>query len=309
MATFSTTTVVDTARSALGPVGVYLPVPFATATSIGAQREAVGRLERAGYRATWVNEAIGGKDAFVQLAMLLAQTDRMAYGTGIANVWARQPQTAHGASALLAEAYPGRFVLGLGVGYPEQAASTGQEFGKPLTTMRDYLDRMAAPGMMPAPDAAYPRIIAANGPKMLALAGEISDGAMPAMQPPDFTAQARQLLGPDKLLVVGLAVVTGTDPDTVKAAARGRVAGALALRRSSYAASLARLGYAQEIAEPSDRLTDAIVGYGSPAAIAAKVREHIAAGADHVVLMPTADDFTAGMAQLEELAPALAEVS
>jgi probable F420-dependent oxidoreductase len=310
VATFSTTTVVDTARSALGPVGVYLPVPFATAISIGAQREAVGRLERAGYGAAWVNEAIGGKDAFVQLATLLAETGRMAFGTGIANIWARQPQTAHGASALLAEANPGRFVLGLGVGYPEQAASTGQEFGKPLTTMRDYLDRMAAPGMLPAPDAAYPRIIAANGPKMLELAGKIADGAMPAMLPPEFTAQARDLLGPDKLLVVGLAIVTGTDPDRAKATARGRVAGALALRRSSYAASLARLGYpAQEIAGPSDRLTDAIVGYGSPAAIAAKVREHRAAGADHVTLMTTADDFMAGMAQLQELAPALAEVS
>ena len=306
----STATVVDTARSALGPVGVYLPVPFATAVSIGAQRAAAGRLERAGYRAAWTNETIGGKDAFVQLATLLAGTDQMAFGTGIANIWARQPQTTRGASALLAEAYPGRFVLGLGVGYPEQAASTGQEFGKPLTTMRNYLDRMAAPGMMPAPEAAYPRIVAANGPKMLALAGELADGAMPAMLPPEFTAQARQLLGLGKLLVIGLAVVTGTEPDAVKTAARARVAGALGLRRSSYAASLARLGYpAQEIGEPSDRLTDAIVGYGSPAAIAAKVREHRAAGADHVVLMPTADDFTTGMAQLEELAPALAEVS
>ncbi|HXB49452.1 MAG TPA: LLM class flavin-dependent oxidoreductase [Streptosporangiaceae bacterium] len=166
----STAAVADTARSALGPVGVYLPVPFNTAISIGAQREAVGRLERAGYCAAWINEGIGGKDALVQLAILLAGTKRMAYGTGIANIWARQPQTAHGASALLAQAYPGRFVLGLGVGYPEQAASTGQDFGRPLTTMRNYLERMAAPGMMPAPEAAYPRIIAANGPKMLALA-------------------------------------------------------------------------------------------------------------------------------------------
>ena len=306
----STAAVADTARSALGPVGVYLPVPFNTAISIGAQREAVGRLELAGYRAAWINEGIGGKDALVQVAILLAGTKRMAYGTGIANIWARQPQTAHGASALLAQAYPGRFVLGLGVGYPEQAASTGQDFGRPLTTMRNYLERMATPGMMPAPEAAYPRIIAANGPKMLSLAGELADGAMPAMLPPEFTAQARQLLGPDKLLVVGLAVVTGTDPDTVKAAARNRVAGALGLRGSSYAAGLARLGYpARDIAEAGDRLTDAIVGYRSPAAIAAKVREHKAAGADHVVLMPTAADFTAGLAQLEELAPALAEIS
>jgi probable F420-dependent oxidoreductase len=306
----NTATVIDTARSALGTVGVYLPLPFTAATPIGAQREAVGRLERAGYQAAWTNEPLGGKDALVQVAMLLAETKRMAYGTGIANIWARQPQTAHGASALLAEAYPGRFVLGLGVGYPEQAASTGQEFGKPLTTMRSYLDRMATPGMLPAPEAAYPRIVAANGPKMLALAGESADGAMPAMLPPEFTAQARQLVGPDKLLVIGLAVVTGTDPDQAKATARARVAGTLGMRGSSYAASIARLGYsAEEIEETSDRLTDAIVGYGSPAAIAAKVREHLVAGADHVTLMPTADNLTAGMAQLEELAPALTAIS
>jgi probable F420-dependent oxidoreductase len=306
----NTATVIDTARSALGTVGVYLPLPFTAATPIGAQREAVGRLERAGYQAAWTNEPLGGKDALVQVAMLLAETKRMAYGTGIANIWARQPQTAHGASALLAEAYPGRFVLGLGVGYPEQAASTGQEFGKPLTTMRSYLDRMATPGMLPAPEAAYPRIVAANGPKMLALAGESADGAMPAMLPPEFTAQARQLVGPDKLLVIGLAVVTGTDPDQAKATARARVAGTLGMRGSSYAASIARLGYsAQEIEETSDRLTGAIVGYGSPAAIAAKVREHLVAGADHVTLMPTADNLTAGMAQLEELAPALTAIS
>jgi probable F420-dependent oxidoreductase len=306
----STAAVAGAARSALGPVGVYLPLPFNTATSIDAQREAVGRLERAGYRAAWTNEPLGGKDALVQLAVLLAGTKRMAFGTGIANIWARQPQTAHGASALLAQAYPGRFVLGLGVGYPEQAASTGQEFGRPLTTMRNYLEQMAAPGWMPAPEVAYPRIVAANGPKMVSLAGELADGAMPAMLPPEFTAQARQLLGPDKLLVVGLAVVTGTDPDAVKAAARSRVAAAFGLRGSSYAASIARLGYpARDIAEADDRLTDAIVGYGNPAAIAAKVGEHMTAGADHVVLMLAADGLTAGLLQLEELAPALAEIS
>ena len=114
----TTATVVDTARSALGTVGVYLPLPVSTATAISAQREAVGRLERAGYQAAWTNEPLGGKDALVQLGILLAETKRMTFGTGIANIWARPPQTAHGASALLAEAYPGRFVLGLGVGYP-----------------------------------------------------------------------------------------------------------------------------------------------------------------------------------------------
>jgi hypothetical protein len=115
----------------------------------------------------------------------------------------------HAAAAQLAQAYPGRLVVGLGVGYPEQAASVGQDFGRPLVTMRDYVQRMDEPTWPPVPDAPYPRIIAANGPKMLALAGEIADGAFPAAQAPEFTAQARSTLGPDKLLIVGLSL----DPD------------------------------------------------------------------------------------------------
>jgi probable F420-dependent oxidoreductase len=300
-----TTTVVDAARRALGPVGVALPVSFTTALSVDLQRAAVGRLERAGYRAVWTNEVIGGKDAFVQLAVLLAATERMVFGTNIANIWARAPQTAHGAAAVLAQAYPGRFVLGLGGGYPQQAASVGREFGSPLATMRDYLDRMDGETWPPAPDVAYPRLIAANGPKMLALAGEIADGAIPAMLPPELTAQARQALGPDKLLVMGLSVVPDTDRDRAKATARERVSNSL--DNPSYAAKMAGLGYsAQEIAEVSDRLVDAIVGQGDPAAIAAKVREHLAAGADHVtLLLPIGGDFSAGIDQLAQLAPAL----
>jgi probable F420-dependent oxidoreductase len=302
-------TVIAAARQALGPVGVCLPVSFTSALSVDLQREAVGRLERAGYRAVWTNEVIGGKDALVQLAVLLAATDRMVFGTSIANIWAREPQTAHGAAALLAQAYPGRLVLGLGVGYPEQAAGTGRDFGSPLTTMRDYLDRMGSPTWPPAPDVAYPRIIAANGPKMLALAGEIADGALPAMLPPEVTAQARQALGPDKLLVVGLSVVADSDRDRAKATAREKVSDMLG--RPSYAAAIARLGYSdQELAEVDDRLVNAIVGLGAPAAIAAKVREHLVAGADHVTLMlPIGGDFTEGVDELEQLAPALADVT
>src|ERR1700727_6971 len=167
-----TTTVVESARRALGPVGVFLPFSRTGAPSADLQREAVRRLERAGYRAVWVNEGVGGKDALVQLAMLLAATERMVFGTSIANVWARAPQTAHGAAALLAQAFPDRFVLGLGVGYPHQAASVGREFGRPVATMRDYLDQLTAPTQLPAPHIASPKSIGANGPKMLALAGQ-----------------------------------------------------------------------------------------------------------------------------------------
>jgi probable F420-dependent oxidoreductase len=174
--------------------------------------------------------------------------------TCIANIWVREPQTAHAAAALLAQAFPGRFVLGLGAGYPEQAASTGREWGSPLAAMRAYLDRVGSQAQVPAPDAVYPRIIAANGPKMLALASEIADGALPAGQPPRFTAQARQVLGSDKLLVVAIPVVID--------------------------------------------------------AISATVREHLAAGADHVILMvPPGGDFAAGVNQFAELAPALADIT
>ena len=124
-------TIIEATRRALGPVGAFLPVPTSSAPAADLQRDAVRRLERAGYHAAWTNEGIGGKDALVQLAVLLAATEQMVFGTGVANIWARQPQTAHGAASLLAQAYPGRFVLGLGVGYPDQAASVGREFGSP----------------------------------------------------------------------------------------------------------------------------------------------------------------------------------
>jgi len=279
----------------LGPVGVALPVSFTETRSIDVLRDAVVRLERAGYHAVWTNEVIG-KDALVQVAVLLAATDRITFGTCIANIWAREPQTTHGAAALLAQAYPGRFVLGIGVGHPEQAAAVGREFGSPLATMRDYRTRMDSPTAPPAPNAAYPTIIAANGPKMLALAGEIADGALPAGLPPEYTAQARRILGPDKLLVVGMSV------DVDRTAARERAVASL--DRPAYAAAVARLGYRTD--DVSDQLVDALVAHGDPEAVAATVREHIAAGADHVtLLLPIGIDFAVGLARLEQLAPAL----
>jgi probable F420-dependent oxidoreductase len=294
-------------RQSLGPVGVCLPVSFTSTPQADLQRAAVRRLEDAGYQAIWTNEVIG-KDAFVQLGVLLAAAERTVFGTFIGNIWARPAQTMHAAAAQLAEAYPGRLAVGLGVGYPEQAASVGQKFGSPLATMRDYLDRMDSATWPQAPDAAYPRIIAANGPKMLALAGEIANGAMPAGLPAMFTAQAREALGPDKLLVVGLSVIPDADADRAKAAARESVSGRLAA--PSYAARIAGLGYsAQEIAEVSDLLVDAIVAHGDSTAIAVKVREHLLAGADHVtLLLPIGGEFTAGIDELEQLAPALAEL-
>lgn len=304
------TSVVEAARQSLGPVGAYLPIPFSSAPPVDLQREAAGRLERAGYRTAWTNDPVGGKDPLVQLALLLAATERITFGTSIANIWSRAPQTAHGAAAQLAQAYPDRIVLGLGVGYPQQAAATGREFGSPLATMRDYLERMDAPTMVPAPAAPYPRIVAANGPKMLALASEMADGALPAGLPPEFTAQARRVLGRGKLLVVALSVIMDT-ADREAARAKARDAASASLGRSWFAATITRLGYTdQQIAAVSDELVSALVAHGDRESIAAAVAAHHAAGADHVILLPSGTsttDLMTGVSQLEHLAPAVLE--
>ena len=306
----TTASMIDSARRSLGPVGAFVPISFTTTAPIDQQRETARRIEHAGYRAAWTNEPVGGKDVFVQVAVLLAATERMTFGTGIANIWARLPQIANAAAALLAQAYPDRFVLGLGVGYPQQAEVAGREFGRPLATMRDYLARMHAPVQPPPPDARYPCVISANGPRMLELAGEIADGAIPATRPPAFTARARQELGPDKLLVMCLPVFEDADRGRAKAAARDNVSRAIARSPVSAAAALVELGFAEdEIANVSDRLLDALAGYGDADAIAAKAYEHLSAGADHVALMPVAADVESGLEQLERIAPALADLS
>lgn len=195
------------ARRTLGPVGAFVGMT-AGSPPVADQRAGVRRLERAGYRALWTNEIIGA-DSLVRASLWLAASDHLVIGTCIANIWARPAQTARAAATQISLAYPGRLVLGLGVGYPEQAASVGRDFGSPLATAREYLQQLG--------DPSCPRILAANGPKMLALAGELADGALPAAQSPALTARARAALGADKLLVCYLAVQASDTPATVAA--------------------------------------------------------------------------------------------
>ena len=304
--------VVSAARDTLGQVGVLLPQSFTAATPLIEQRDAVRRLEEAGFTAAWGNERIGGKDTLVQLALLLSATERIVFGTSVMNIWARAPQTAHSAAAMLAQSYPRRLILGMGVGYPQQAAAVGREFVSPVRIMRTYLETMTTPGSPPFtydPAAiTYPRLVGANGPNMLALARDAADGAVPSGWTPEFTAEARRVLGPGKLLVMGITLIPDADKDRAWKAARDSVALLLAVVPDR-AKTLRRLGYTErDITEVSDRLVNAMVAYGEPAAIRAKVEEHLAAGADHVAFLPAETQGDQEQLDLLRIAPVITDV-
>jgi probable F420-dependent oxidoreductase len=189
---------------------------------------------------------------------------------------------ANGARAL-AEAYPGRFVLGIGVSHAPSVATRGHEYGKPLSTMRAYLDAMeAAVYAGPPPSEPAPVVLAALGPRMLELAAERTSGAHSYFVPPSHTAMARQRLGPDAFLAVEQTAVIDRDAAHGREVARAFCARYLGL--PNYANALLREGFSEaDVADGgSDRLIEAVVAQGSIATVVARVREHLDAGADHV---------------------------
>ncbi|GAA2635305.1 TIGR03620 family F420-dependent LLM class oxidoreductase [Actinomadura fulvescens] len=304
--------VVRDARLRLGRVGVWLKKVAYGQVGADVERRAIARIEALGYGSVWAGETVGGKDTFAQHGLYLAVTRRMVVGTGIANVWARHGATLQGGAATLADAYPGRFILGVGVGHPFQAQSVGAHEWRPLRKMRDYLDEMnAGPPMPPGmakisivPDAPFPRVLAAIGPKMLALARDHADGAQPFHVPVEHTALAREILGPGKLLIPQHSVLLETDPATARGKLRESTRQGAGLR--AYTDNFRRLGFTEEdLGQMSDRLIDATHAWGDEMAIARRIGEHLDAGADHVLITPVADDLPAMLGQLEKLAPAL----
>ncbi|MGI9149111.1 MAG: TIGR03620 family F420-dependent LLM class oxidoreductase [Chloroflexota bacterium] len=210
-----------------------------------------------------------------------------------------------GGAATLGAAYPGRFVLGLGISHAPAVERSGQAYVKPLQHMARYLHAMdAAVAAAPATEVPAPRVLAALRPNMLALARDRADGAHPYFVPVAHTPIARAALGSDKLLIPEQAVVVNTDPDEARGIARDHMRGYLTL--PNYVNNLRHLGYtdADVSAGGSDRLVDAIVAWGDEANIARRVREHLDGGADHVLLQPLGD-LEAALRQLERLAPAV----
>ncbi|MCC5952831.1 MAG: LLM class F420-dependent oxidoreductase [Acidimicrobiia bacterium] len=270
-------------------------------------KEAAAELEELGYGAVWVPEAVG-REAFTNSAILLSGTERMAVATGIASIWARDAMAAAAAHNTLTEAYPGRFLLGLGVSHqPMVDHVRGHTYDKPYSAMVKYLDAMDSALFMAATPSQPPqRVLAALGPKMLALAAERAAGAHPYFVPPEHTAFAREHLGADPLLAVEQAVVLETDPAAAREIARAHMSIYIGL--PNYANNLRRLGFTDDdLAAPgSDRLVDAIVAWGTIDDVVARVAAHHDAGADHVCIQALGADATAVPVDAwRRLAPAL----
>ncbi|MEO6027039.1 MAG: LLM class F420-dependent oxidoreductase [Candidatus Binatia bacterium] len=270
-------------------------------------QEAAAEIEALGYGALWFPEAMG-REAFTNAAVLLAGTRRLTIATGIANIWVRDAAAMAAAQKTLAEAYPDRFLLGMGVSHAPLVGMRGHDYAKPFSAMQRYLDGMdQAPFLALGPTEAPPRALAALAPKMLRLSAERTWGSHTYFVPPEHTAQARAALGPDALLAPEQAVVLATDATTARTIARGHMAMYLAL--PNYVNNLKRLGFSDDdVANGgSDRLVDAIVVWGSVDDVATRVRAHHDAGANHVCLQVLdADPRALPMAGWRELAGLLA---
>lgn len=241
-------------------------------------------IEALGFGSLFLPEAFG-KECLTQSAAFLAATESLVIGTGIANIHVRVPAAAEAGARTLTALHPGRFVLGLGVSHGPLVDAMGGTYTKPLATMRNYLDGMAAVSDRIEPGIGRPsRLLAALGPKMIELSGTHADGAHPYLVTPEHTRVTRDILGPDKWVVSEQAVVVGGDDAQQLAYAHQHPD--MYSMLPNYRNSLLRQGFDESdlVRGGSDRLARALVGMGSLADAAASVTAHLDAGADHVVI-------------------------
>jgi probable F420-dependent oxidoreductase len=268
----------------LGKLGVWTALDGVTAA---AGLAIARRVEARGYAALWMPES-RGRNVLAHSAWLLAGTEKLIVAPGIANIYARDAMAMANAQRGLNEQSGGRFLLGIGVSHvPMVSGLRGHVYGKPVATMRAYLDAMrTAPYLAPPPPEPPLTIIAALGPRMLALSASHADGAHPYNVPPEHTAEARRILGPDKLLCPEQMVVLEKDPSEARRIARAALERYMKLE--NYVNNWRRLGFGDNdlAGGGSDRFIDANVGWGDEAAIRARVQQHWDAGADHVCIQP-----------------------
>ncbi len=261
--------------------------------SAGAIRAAAAELEELGYGAIWLGASPGVRHALP----LLEATSRIVVATGILNIWEHDAAEVAAQQAAAAERHPGRFLLGLGASH----ALLVKDYHKPYSAMAGFIDALDDAGAPPAE-----RVLAALGPRMLALSRDRAAGAHPYLITPEHTATARAILGDGPLLAPELKVVLETDPVRARAAARAHLGGYL--RMPNYTGNLRRLGFTDDDFREggSDRLVDATFAWGDVAVVGERVAAHRDAGADQVVLqVVTAEGTALPRAQWRELATGL----
>ena len=255
----------DTATSGLGRFGVF---------GLGATPEEAREIERLGYGTIWVGGSPPAELSFVE--PLLESTSNLKVATGIVNIWTAAAKPVAESFHRINTAYPGRFVLGVGVGHPEAQA----QYRKPYDALVSYLDELDEYGV-----PANQRVLAALGPRVLKLSAERTAGAHPANTTPEHAAAARAIIGPNALLAPVHNVVLTSDPEKARAIARAALDRYFSL--TNYVSSWKRLGFTDaDVTRPgSDRLIDALVAHGTPEDAAKRLGEYLNAGANHVAIL------------------------
>jgi probable F420-dependent oxidoreductase len=271
----------------LGRYGVWLP-------SRSVSPYLAQQIEALGYGAAWIGGSPDADLAWVEPA--LAETSSLQLATGIINIWASPAAKVAESYHRIENDYPGRFLLGIGVGHPEHT----DDYKKPYDALVEYLDELDSASVPTSR-----RVLAALGPKVLALSAERSAGAHPYLTTPEHTAHARELIGNTVFLAPEHKVVLTTNANEAREIGRKTVDFYLGL--SNYVNNWRRLGFTDaDVRKPgSDKLIDAVVAHGTSEQIAARLNEHLEAGADHVAIQVLGGPDGKLVGVLEELAGAL----
>jgi len=278
---------------------------FLDSTEGGKSAEFALTVERLGYSVLWIVEG-SGRNSLSYAAWMLAKTETLVVGTGVASIWARAASTMAAGARTAAELSGGRFILGIGTNNHVSAAMRGLTYDRPVTAMREYLRAMkSAAYNAPAPASEVPVLLAANNPRMLTLAGSDAHGTLTYFITPEHTARARELVGSKRWVCAEQAVMLERDPTKARTAARAYMK--VYLKIPAYLNNLRTLGFDETdfAAGGSNRLVDAIVAWGEEAVLRDRIEAHYEAGASHVCVLPLSSDggLTPDLSVIEALAP------
>ena len=275
----------------LGKLGVWF---FFDGTSSTSAAETAKRIESLGYGTLWIPETVG-KNPMVLASWLLANTQNLILATGIANIYHREPGVTLAAQNSLAEQSDNRFLLGMGVSHkPIVEGVRGLTYGPPVATMKKYLELMeTSPYTAITHSEKPPTVIAALGPKMLALAAEKTQGAHPYFTSPKHTHKAREIIGKDSWLCVEQKVILEEDAD--KARNLCRQTAKIYNKLPNYRNNWLRMGLSEDdIDSLSNKFIDTTFAWGSSKNIENRIKEHFEAGANHVCIQPLNPNGKAG---------------